>query len=330
MQNASPNPHRLAHYAQAFRKLRKDRNPKRWPALVKRGAPHKPLLLLAVLDLFAEGRMSTNLITPDPELCALFDSYWLRVMPHDWHGDISLPFYHLGRDGFWHLKARSGSEHILKAGRRLTSLRQLHDHTLGTALDHELFDLLQEEAAREPLRAALIEAHFAPEAHTALLEQGKVNSEAFKYSQQLLEKAHQRYDAQRAQDEVAEPVRDQGFRRAVVTVYENRCALCGLRVQTADSHTAVDAAHIIPWSISHNDDIRNGMALCKLCHWVFDKGLMGVSAKYTVLLSDELTVDYNLPGHLLTLKGREMTGPQEGLLWPDKIALAWHRKERLR
>lgn len=29
-------------------------------------------------------------------------------------------------------------------------------------------------------------------------------------------------------------------------------------------HTVVDAAHIIPWSRSGNDDIGNGMALCKL------------------------------------------------------------------
>jgi putative restriction endonuclease len=44
------------------------------------------------------------------------------------------------------------------------------------------------------------------------------------------------------------------------------------------------------------------MALCKLCHWTFDKGLIGVSASYTVLLSPELTAGYNLPGHLITLK----------------------------
>ena len=45
-------------------------------------------------------------------------------------------------------------------------------------------------------------------------------------------------------------------------------------MRTIDGHTAVDAAHIIPWSISHNDDPRNGLALCKLCHWSFDEGLL--------------------------------------------------------
>jgi len=53
---------------------------------------------------------------------------------------------------------------------------------------------------------------------------------------------------------------------------------------TVDGHSAVDAAHIVPWSVTHNDDPRNGMALCRLCHWTFDEGLTSVSAKYTMLL----------------------------------------------
>jgi putative restriction endonuclease len=197
-----------------------------------------------------------------------------RNSPHDWHGDVALPFYHLGSDGFWHLKPRPGSEPIVSAGRRLISIRQLHDHTLGAELDQELFLLLHDERSRELLRATLIEAHFAPQAHAALLEQGRVNTAAFKYSQRLLEQARQDQESKRSQ-EVPEPVRNQGFRRAVVIAYSHRCALCGIRVQTLDSHTAVDAAHIVPWSISHTDEIRNGMALCKLCHWTFDKGLIG-------------------------------------------------------
>ena len=210
-------------------------------------------------------------------------------------------------------------------------MRQLHDHTLGAVLDEDLFALLQDQATRELLRAALIEAHFAPETHAALLDQGRVNIEAFEYSQKLLEQARQNRETRLLEDEAPpEPVRNQGFRRAVIKVYNNRCALCGIRVQTVDSHTALDAAHIVPWSVSHNDDIRNGIGLCKLCHWTFDEGLIGVSVKYTVLLSSELTADYNLPGHLIDLKGREMIGPQEKLLWPDTDALAWHLDNRFR
>jgi len=32
---------------------------------------------------------------------------------------------------------------------------------------------------------------------------------------------------------------------------------------------------IVPWGLTHNDDPRNGMALCRLCYWTFDEGLKG-------------------------------------------------------
>jgi len=53
--------------------------------------------------------------------------------------------------------------------------------------------------------------------------------------------------------------------------------------------SAIDAAHIIPWSLSHDDAPRNGMALCRLCHWTFDKGLLTVSARYHVVASPQLS-----------------------------------------
>jgi putative restriction endonuclease len=87
----------------------------------------------------------------------------------------------------------------------------------------------------------------------------------------------------------------------------------------------VDAAYIIPWRVSHDDDLHNGMELCRLCHWTFDQGLLGVSSKYLVLLSDELRIAQNMPGYLLTLERRPIIGPDEAALWPHKEALAWHR-----
>jgi hypothetical protein len=75
---------------------------------------------------------------------------------------------------------------------------------------------------------------------------------------------------------------------------------------------------------------RNGMALCRLCHWTFDEGLLGVSARYAVLLGRQLAQSPNVAGHLLTLEGRSIIiGPVEQALWPDLDALAWHRREVL-
>ena len=71
---------------------------------------------------------------------------------------------------------------------------------------------------------------------------------------------------------VANKARKQGFRKAIVSLYDHRCALCGIRLLTPEGHTVVEAAHIIPWSETQDDSPINGMALCKVCHWSFDEG----------------------------------------------------------
>lgn len=130
----------------------------------------------------------------------------------------------------------------------------------------------------------------------------------------------------------APAVRDQGFRRAVTVACGRRCAgprsaLGGIRVLTPEGHTAVDAAHVVPWSVSRDDRVGNGMALCRLCHWTFDEGLLGVSGAYLVIASPRLAGSDNVPGHLLTLADRIILGPAERALWPDREALGWHRRK---
>jgi putative restriction endonuclease len=113
----------------------------------------------------------------------------------------------------------------------------------------------------------------------------------------------------------------------VIKAYDHRCAQCGVRIITPEQHTVVDAAHIVPWSRRKNDDIRNGMALCKLCHWAFDEGMLSVSDNYEVITSRQIAVNPNAPGFLLTLTGRGIIGPQERELWPARQYIAEHRRD---
>lgn len=282
-----------------------------------------------MLDLFAQGAIQVNLIEPNAELGELFALYWGLVMPIERRGNLAMPFFHLRSEGFWHLVAQPGKEAKLTGLSTITSLGQLHEFVLGARLDEELFVQIQQPAARTLFRTLLIETYFAPELHSILLAQGETNVEAFRYSQALIEIAHSTKKVKEAPDAdlyVAGPVRAQGFRRIVVAAYDHRCAFCGIRMQTADGRTVVDAAHIKPWSVSYNDDPRNGLALCRLCHWTFDAGLLGVSDQYTLLAATQLSVAPNLPGHLVTLTGRNIFLPDDDGLRPDKEMLKWHRR----
>lgn len=181
------------------------------------------------------------------------------------------------------------------------------------------------------LRTVLIEAYFAPELHSALVEQGIINKEAFQYSQTLLEQSrHQQVQEDGESENYAPAVRDQAFRRVIVSMYDHRCAVCGIRMLTPDCHTVVDAAHIVPWSLTRNDTVQNGMALCRLCHWTFDEGLITVSGSYAVLVSKQLSANNNIPSHMQTLAGRPIIGPAEQALWPEPDALHWHQQKIFR
>jgi putative restriction endonuclease len=321
-----------ADYARRFARLRTDKNRFRWPAATSNRAPHKPLLLLSVLDLFEQGAVESNLIELTSDLGELFSQYWVKVAPFDRRGNIVLPFFHLRSEGFWHLLPRTGKEEALNAASQMRSLTQLREMVIGARLDEALYKILCAREPRDLLRSVLIQIYFAPELQTLLVEQGAINYESFLYSKKLLEQPEQQTIRETLAEEETYPsaARDQGFRRAVVIAYAHRCALCGVRVRTLDGHTVVTAAHIIPWSVGHDDRPANGMALCRTCHWVFDEGLLSVSLTYEILASSQLRVADNLSGYLMGLEGRGIVRPVERVYWPDFESLKWHRKHIFR
>jgi putative restriction endonuclease len=320
----------LPKYIKAFSSLRTDRTG-RWVSLTNSQAPHKPFLLLSVLDLFAQGFIQSNLIELTPDLGDLFATYWSSIMSVERHGNIALPFFHLRSSGFWHLIPQPGQEGFLIGLKQVDTLSRLKKITIGAKLDDELYALLQMEDARDTLRTVLIETYFSTDAQNALIAQTSLNIQSFTYSQELIDKA--RRQIKETLVSIGEPqqlIRDQGFRKAIIHIYEHRCAFCGVRLLTVDGHSVVEAAHIVPWTISHNDDLHNGMALCRLCHWTFDEGLLSVSAKYLVVVSPELRIVSNIPAHLTTLESRPIIPPKEQELNPDLEALTWHRQNVFR
>ena len=191
--------------------------------------------------------------------------------------------------------------------------------------------MLRVEQSRQLLRTVLIETYFDPFLQAALVDQGTINLEAFHYSRALLALERSGTGKKQIMDRPSlAPARDQGFRRAIVTAYTHRCALCGARILTSDGHSAVDAAHIIPWSVSRNDDPTNGLALCKLCHWSFDEGLVSITQEFVIITSRQLTVNANLPGHIVTLGGRMLIKPMVESYWPALECLRYHHRERFR
>ncbi len=317
----------LDEYCRHFARLKRAPN-RVFPESTLRKAPHKPLLLLAIMEMIARGEITSRFISITGELIelnALFTAYWRALMPITQTTSIAFPFSRLHTEPFWELVAVPGRQITRATIDAVSSISQLRKLALGANIDEELFFLMTRPESRSRLVNTLLQSCFSDEGRKILQAELGVQHQIFQYSLELEALPHK----------VAEPqnpipyndtVRDQGFRRAIVYCYDHRCALCGVRIVTPDGHTVVEAAHIKPWSQFKDDDVRNGIALCRLCHWAFDEWLMGVDDNYQVLLSRHMAISPNAAGFLMTLSGRPIICPQDKALWPDLGRLAWHRK----
>ncbi len=64
----------LKNYLHKISNLRTDRGRSRYPAYTLHRAPHKPFLLLSIMDLIAQGTIAENLIEPSFEIVETFNS----------------------------------------------------------------------------------------------------------------------------------------------------------------------------------------------------------------------------------------------------------------
>jgi putative restriction endonuclease len=254
------------------------------------------------MDLIAQGEITTNFIEPSFDLLDTFNGYWSAVMPAGAKTSMAYPFSRLRTDRFWHRIPKPGYDPDIEYN--VSSMERLQEMYYGARMDEELFAFMTQPDTREHLRMVLINTYFATKIHPLLIRLGKVNLEAYAYSQSLLSGVSETQGLWGVEAEQTSAVRDQGFRKAIVVLYDHRCALCGIRILTPEGHTIVEAAHIVPWSESRDDRPTNGLALCRLCHWSFDEGLMSVSPSYEVLVSRRVRTDQNMPGHMLTLADR--------------------------
>ena len=95
-------------YLHRFANLRTDKARNRYSALTLHRAPHKPFLLLSVMDLIAQGAIAENFIEPSYELVEIFNLYWSQIMLPGSRTSMAYPFPCLKTDGFWRLIQNPG------------------------------------------------------------------------------------------------------------------------------------------------------------------------------------------------------------------------------
>ncbi|MGY4878175.1 DUF3883 domain-containing protein [Vreelandella aquamarina] len=120
-------------------------------------SPHKVAMLLAVIDLMANGELSENRVDFDNTLRQRYQTHFdclasasSKLNPHH-------PFFHLRSEGFWHHQLLPGQRDNYHRLTTATSPGVLNAHVAYAYLDEALFELLGNQFARELLKAALLQ-----------------------------------------------------------------------------------------------------------------------------------------------------------------------------
>ena len=156
----------ISFYIDAFHRLKR--------AIMKgMKAPHKPLLLLAVMKLIEEGVIVENRVELSKTLVEQFNVLWEKYVDDgNRHGSVMLcegleievlhkypfknsienPFFYMQFEPFWELIK---SDNYVK--RTNYSLNGLRSCFLYARIDQQLFELMRDVKSREILRNALLE-----------------------------------------------------------------------------------------------------------------------------------------------------------------------------
>ena len=312
MQNSLP------YYQRKFETLRIDRTH-------GEPAPHKPILLLAVIDLMEEGAINENKIYPSPLLVETFLKYWYLV--RDDRPRIEYPFKYLKSEKFWHLHAKEGQYEKLVKNREFNSFSQLAETIDYASLDEELFVYLQYLATREVLRYTIIQKYFLK--HSELFRAAIDDSRDITFIENLLLDNAEMKGFDLSKEVADEKKRERGFSRLVKRLYDFTCAACHYRIITANGEAAVDAAHIFPFKESFDDSIGNGISLCKLHHWAFDRGLFSINDNYKMIVAASFSESGNEHFSLHNLQSKTILLPKEKPFRPSISMLRWHRENKL-
>lgn len=293
------------------------------------GAPHKPILLLSIIRLFERGICTNNQIYIVPELVASFKSNWSALVVTNHHPIFAMPFYHMRSEPFWKLVANIGCERWIESKSSMRSLQKLTTAVNFALIDFELAELLLKPVSREILKMSILDKYF-PETRSNyvnirnddLPDVSILNESPEEYKRKIIELKNQ-VDEDTFQEEVF--VRCGLFKREIPKIYNNTCAISGLRIDAIINVSMVDACHIVPFSEGYDDTLSNGIALCPNLHRAFDRGLITISNDYKVILNEnfiENTSVYNLS----QFAGVRILLPEKQEFHPAPENLSLHRK----
>lgn len=297
-------------------------------------APHKPILLLSVLEGIKIKLIKNEKIYISPELIEIFSNFWNRLVESDHNKNFSLPYFHMRSERFWELiPAAPFLSSQLNAVKSVKSLKSLEQLVSYAQIDKELFSIANNQESNIRLQLFLIQQYFNK---TSLDVSTPTLDNLFSsYENQVLLEGESSYkntvmnlEKELSKNEFEEElkVRSGAFRKYISREYNETCAISQIAINALDSFSVIDACHIVPFCLSNSDHITNGIALCPNLHRAFDRGLISIGENYEVLVKNSFVESKSIYG-IRQFEGKKINLPKNELYYPSQTNLGWHRNE---
>ena len=301
-------------------------------ARLKRGvtaygpAPHKPVFLLTLIELIDKGIVTNNQFEVNADLVASFKENWLILVPTLHQPDFTQPFFYLQSEKvegtpFWNLQPKPGRQIVS----HIRSVNRLSDTCDYGYLNLELFGLLSNQKNRILVNDLILDTYFSNRRVSYITEKNEGVGYIHIQEDYVLNEPEAKYKRLIIHNEEDVFVRNGFFKKLIPKIYGNQCSFTGMRLSSTFGHSFVDACHIVPFSLTHNDKVTNGIALCPNLHRAFDRGLVSISNEYSIVISRHLIEDEKHTYALKALEGQRIFLPIKESYYPEIQALEWHR-----
>ncbi len=301
---------------------------------IKRGgtkfgiAPHKPILLITLVELVKKKIILNNRFEVNADLVGIFQENWRLLVQAANRPDFTQPFYYLQSDKvegqpLWSLQAKPGcqiSAHI----KSVNTLAEVLDYG---ALADDLFVLLSDPINNQLVLSTLLDTYFSSSKTYYFKAKQEGRGYYHELEEYVLNEPEVRLNKIKVETEEEVFVRSALFKRYIPQLYQSTCSFTGMRLTSTFGYNFIDACHIIPFSVGQDDKVTNGIALCPNMHRVFDRGLISISTDYKILVSQQIYEDEGHGYSLGRLKNKIIALPQTKQYWPSKESLEWHREK---
>ncbi|MQS08780.1 phosphorothioated DNA-binding restriction endonuclease [Streptomyces alkaliphilus] len=280
-----------------------------------RRAPHKPLMLLWLINRFVEhGTTEVTYEELERPVGALIEEFGPPVKRPS-RDRAAMPFVHLERE-LWSPSAGDVGSIRPDFPDRGSRLRAVGARgRLRPAVER----LLADPVTLAEVVESLIDHHFTPALRESLLEAAGPGLTDFETIAARLVLTTRR-------------PRDPAFPRLVLDAWGRACAMCGYDGRLAGISVGLEAAHI-HWHSQRGPDRKdNGLALCVLHHRLFDHGVLGLTtgAEPRLRVSPSYEAETPAGRAVLDLNGVPLRRPADPKAWPAVEYLAWHDREVFR